>query len=157
VIGVVAAFSLAIFVLAMKISDIEQSVVTPYMDEYEEATNGRIQPFGQVYMPGEQSGSTAPTVQTAAEPAPVAAAMTGPQVYNQACLACHGAGIGGAPILGDTDAWALRIVPGIDVLIAHAIDGYTGGTGYMPPKGGRTDLSDEEVAAAVEYMVDEVQ
>ena len=43
---------------------------------------------------------------------------------------------------------------GIDVLTRHAIEGYTGSAGYMPPKGGQIQLSDEEVTAAVEYMVD---
>jgi len=156
-VGVLAAVALAVLVLAMKMSDLRQSIYTPNMDEYQAAVAERIRPFGQVYMPGEESRSMAPTVQTAVEPAPVVATLSGPQVYNQACLACHGAGIGGAPILGDKDAWAARIVPGVDVLIDHAIDGYTGGAGYMPPKGGRTDLSDEEIAAAVQYMVDEVQ
>ena len=91
------------------------------------------------------------------EPEPVAAAMSGPQVYNSACLACHGAGIGGAPVPGDAEAWAARIAQGMDVLKDHAINGFQGSLGYMPAKGGRVDLSDEEVASAVEYMVSESQ
>ena len=58
-------------------------------------------------------------------------------------------------MLGDADAWTARIAQGMDVLKDHAINGYTGELGYMPAKGGRVDLSDEEVAAAVEYMVEE--
>ena len=50
-----------------------------------------------------------------------------------------------------------RIAQGMDVLKEHAIKGYQGSAGYMPAKGGRTDLSDEEVANAVEYMVSESQ
>ena len=80
-----------------------------------------------------------------------------PQVYNTACLACHGAGIGGAPVLGDAGQWAPRIEQGMETLVGHAINGYTGEAGYMPPKGGRLDLSDEEVVSAVEYMVAESQ
>ena len=73
------------------------------------------------------------------------------------CLACHGAGVAGAPILGDAAAWSARIAQGNDVLNDHAINGYTGAAGYMPAKGGRVDLSDQEVIDAVAYMVAESQ
>lgn len=155
VIGILAAGALAILVLAMKISDLTQGVYTRDADEYQAAVAERIRPFGEVYLPGEEHAAAGPTVQAAAEPAPVEAALSGPQVYNAACLACHGAGIGGAPILGDVDAWTARIAQGMDVLNDHAINGYTGSVGYMPAKGGRVDLSDEEVADAVAYMVEE--
>ncbi len=155
VVGVLAAVALAIFVLAMKMSDLTQGVYTRDTAEYQARVAERIRPLGQVYLPGEEARATAPTVKTAAEPKPVAVPLTGPQVYNEACLACHGAGIGGAPILGDVNGWAPRIAQGLDVLIEHAINGYTGSAGYMPPKGGRVDLSDGEIADAVEYMVDE--
>jgi cytochrome c len=82
--------------------------------------------------------------------------MSGPQVYNTACLACHGPGIGGAPIFGDAAAWAPRIAKGIEALNEHALNGFTD-VGYMPPKGGRVDLSDPEILDAVAYMVAEVQ
>jgi cytochrome c5 len=59
--------------------------------------------------------------------------------------------------LGNAEAWAARIAQGIDVLKDHAINGYQGSAGFMPAKGGRTDLSDEEVASAVDYMVSESQ
>jgi cytochrome c5 len=155
VIGVLAAGALAIFVLAMKISDLTQGVYTRDTDEYQAAIAERIRPLGDVYLPGEEHAAAGPTVEAAEEPAPIETALSGPQVYNTACLACHGAGIGGAPILGDADAWSARVAQGIDVLNDHAINGYTGSVGYMPAKGGRVDLSDEEVAAAVQYMVDE--
>ena len=58
-------------------------------------------------------------------------------------------------MLGNKDQWAGRIAQGMDVLTQHAIGGFTGALGLMPPKGGRMDLSDEEVANAVQYMVDE--
>ena len=157
VIGVLAAFALAILVLAMKMSDLTQGVYTRDTDEYQAAVAARIRPVGQVYLPGEEQAAAAPTVETAVEPEPVATALSGPQVYNSACLACHGPGIGGAPILGDAAAWEARIAQGPDVLRDHAINGYTGDAGYMPAKGGRVDLSDEEVAAAVDYMVNEVR
>ena len=157
VIGALAIIALGIFVLAMYISDRTQEVFTREGAEYQAAVAERIRPFGEIYMPGEEATAAAPRAETVPEPAPVAAALSGPQVYNSACLACHGAGIGGAPILGDADVWAPRIAQGMDVLKDHAINGFQGDAGYMPAKGGRVDLSDEEVANAVEYMVTESQ
>ena len=75
-------------------------------------------------------------------------------MYNAACIVCHGGGIGGAPIL-EASAWQERVAQGTDTLYRHAIEGYQGSAGYMPPKGGRLDLSDGEVEAAVDYMVAE--
>jgi len=157
VIGILAAIALAILVLSMKMSDLTQGVYTRDADEYKQQLIERIQPVGQVYLPGEEQHASAPTVATPAEPEPVATAMSGPQVYNTACLACHGAGIGGAPVLGDSAQWVERIAQGPELLKQHAVEGYTGSTGYMPPKGGRLDLSDAEIEAAVDYMVGEVQ
>ncbi|MBT8102630.1 MAG: c-type cytochrome [Gammaproteobacteria bacterium] len=157
VIGVLAAVALAILVLAMKMSDLTQGVYTRDADEYQAAVHERIRPVGDVYLPGEEHDAPAPTVTAVVEPEPVATAMTGPQVYNSACLACHAAGVGGAPVVGDAAVWAPRIAQGIDVLTRHAIEGYTGSAGYMPAKGGRTDLSDGEIADAVDYMVNESQ
>lgn len=157
VIGVLAAVALAIFVLSMKMSDLTQGVYTRDAVEYQQSVAERIRPVGQVYMPGEEQASSAPMLDTPASPEPVATAMSGPQVYNSACLACHGAGIGGAPVVGDSAQWVDRIAQGSDTLTAHAIQGYSGSAGYMPPKGGRMDLSDAEVEAAVDYMVSEVQ
>jgi cytochrome c5 len=157
VIGVLAAIALAILVLAMKMSDLTQGVYTRDTAEYQAAVEERIRPVGQVYLPGDDVSSAAATVQTSAEPEPVAAAMTGPQVYNAACIACHGTGVGGAPIVGNADQWAARIAQGSDVMHRHAIEGFSGSAGYMPAKGGRTDLSDEEIASAVDYMASESQ
>lgn len=157
VIGVLVAVALAILILAMKMTDLTQGVYTRDAAEYKAAVTARIRPVGEVYRTGEEHESDAPTVETPAEPEPVATAMSGPQVYNAACLACHGAGIGGAPILGDAAGWADRIAQGADILKEHAVQGYTGSMGYMPPKGGRLDLSDGEIEAAVDYMVSQAQ
>ena len=87
----------------------------------------------------------------------VAAALTGQQVYNNVCIACHTPpGVGGAPAFGDAEAWTPRIAQGMDTLIDHALNGFTGSTGVMPMKGERVDLSDEEIIGAVEYMVGQV-
>ncbi|MGG7605401.1 c-type cytochrome [Massilia sp. BKSP1R2A-1] len=82
----------------------------------------------------------------------VASADTGKTLYNSACVACHGAGIAGAPKLGDKAAWAARIGQGNATLYEHAIKGFQGKAGVMPPKGGST-APDADVKAAVDYMV----
>lgn len=94
-----------------------------------------------------------------AEPAPAAGEATaaasadGAAVYNKACVACHGAGLAGAPKLGDGADWGPRIAQGQDVLVDHVIKGFTGKKGVMPPRGGFMNLSDDEVRAAVAHMV----
>lgn len=154
VIGILAAFALAVLVLSLKMADLTQGVYTRDVTEYQDAVNARIEPLSQVYLSGEHHESSAPKIETAAAAEPVATAMSGPQVYNEACIACHGAGIGGAPVLGDAASWGDRIAKGNDVLNQNAINGFTD-AGYMPPKGGRLDLSDQEIIDAVSYMVDE--
>jgi len=79
---------------------------------------------------------------------------SGKEVYTSACAACHGAGVAGAPKLGDKAAWTPRIAQGLELLVEHAIQGYQGKAGYMPPKGGNAALSDEEVSEAVKHMID---
>lgn len=82
-----------------------------------------------------------------------AADVDGGKVWNSACFACHKTGAAGAPKMGDKEAWAPRISQGMDTLKQHAIQGFKGKKGFMPAKGGRADLSDAQVGAAVEYMV----
>lgn len=82
-----------------------------------------------------------------------AMAADGKQVYDTACFACHATGAAGAPKFADKAAWAPRIEKGLDTLKQHALNGFQGSSGVMPAKGGRPDLSDEQVTAAVEYMV----
>ncbi len=156
VIGVLAMIALAILALAMKMSDQTQGVYTRDAAEYQAAVAERIAPVGRVYLPGEEQQSSAPVVEAVTEPEPVATAMTGPQVYNTACLACHSTGVGGAPIVGDAAGWTDRIARGTDALYDSAINGFDGDAATpMLPKGGRVDLSDEEVQAAVDYMIAE--
>lgn len=77
----------------------------------------------------------------------------GKSVYGKTCALCHGAGIAGAPKPGDKDDWGPRIAQGNDTLYKHAIEGFTGAKGMMPPRGGGAKLTDDEVKAAVDYMV----
>ena len=93
----------------------------------------------------------------AAAPAVADAATKGKEIYDTACFACHATGAAGAPKFGDKEAWAPRIAQGADTLHNHAINGYTGKAGMMPPKGGRPDLADDVIKAAVDYMVSQAK
>ena len=87
----------------------------------------RIEPVGQVLLQGSPELGAAPLQPAVAEP--VATVLTGPQVYNQACVACHSpatAAATRAPAIGDGAAWAGRVDQGMETLIDHAINGYTG-------------------------------
>ena len=77
----------------------------------------------------------------------------GQKTYQAACFACHGTGAAGAPKTGDKAGWKARIAQGNETLYEHAIKGFKGSKGFMPAKGGRADLSDADVKAAVDHMV----
>ncbi len=76
---------------------------------------------------------------------------TGEQIYKAICGACHDAGVVGAPMTGDNAAWAPRLEMGEAALVASAI----AGKNAMPPRGGGTDLTDDEVHRAVAFMVNQ--
>ncbi|MGE0387328.1 MAG: cytochrome c5 family protein [Gammaproteobacteria bacterium] len=78
--------------------------------------------------------------------------VDGGEIYNGLCVACHQAGMNGAPKYGNKFAWKARIEQGKDTLYKHAIEGLRG----MPPKGGHLQLTDAQVEAAVDYMVNAV-
>ncbi len=77
----------------------------------------------------------------------------GEETYNAVCSVCHAQGVAGAPITGDKDAWAPRLAKGWDTLVEHSIKGFNA----MPAKGGRADLPDEQIAAAVGYLISQGQ
>ena len=74
--------------------------------------------------------------------------------YANTCEGCHGEGTGGAPKMGDTADWKQRVAKGMSKVRENAIVGYEGSTGIMPAKGGYIALTDEEVNAIVDYMID---
>lgn len=76
-------------------------------------------------------------------------AADGKAVYDKTCVACHASGVANAPKLGDKAAWAPRIATGRDALVASVVKG----KGAMPPKAGAANLSDDDIKAAVDYMV----
>jgi cytochrome c len=103
---------------------------------------------------GEATGGQKQIAAAAAEPAGAAA---GKSVYQRACAVCHDAGVAGAPKTGDKNAWLNRIGQGMDTLLGHALHGFRGKAGYMPAKGGQAQLQDDEVADAVQFMVEQSQ
>lgn len=87
----------------------------------------------------------------AAEQAP----RTGEQVYQQFCSTCHKTGVANAPKFADKAAWEPRIAKGKDVLYQSAMNGVAGTA--MTPKGSCMNCSDDELKAAVDYMVENAQ
>jgi cytochrome c5 len=154
VIGILIAITFVLIGLARFVGNSTQLQWAKQDPETLAAVASRIAPAGQVATPGsEPAGETPPAGAAEAAAAPVATKMTGEQVYNAACFACHGAGVGGAPKFGDAGQWAPRIAKGKATLKKHSIEGFQGDAGFMPPKGGRVDLSDEEIMDAVEFMI----
>jgi cytochrome c5 len=74
---------------------------------------------------------------------------SGQQVVQFQCVLCHGAGMSGAPRIGDRKAWEKRLSAGEERLLRSATDG----RGAMPPNGGLSDLTPQELRAAIDYMI----
>lgn len=112
---------------------------------------------------GKQEAA-APTF-SAATPAPAVAAAQPPaaenplgkSTYGKTCAMCHAAGVAGAPKPGDKADWGPRIAQGKELLYKHALEGFSGAKGMMPARGGASALSDDEVKAAIEFMVAQSQ
>ncbi len=104
----------------------------------------RIAPVGQVKIAGQGGGETA-------APAAPAAPRSGAEVYQAVCMACHATGAAGAPKIDDQAAWEPRAAQGMDALMASVVNG----KGAMPPRAGNPSVTDEEIGAAIEYMLGE--
>ncbi len=151
ILGILVLFTIAVYFLAGAIADNAQATYAAEEPLIQKEIAERIAPVAQVAVRGGPAPE--PVVVAAVDPEPRSAV----EVYNLACTACHSAGIGGAPKVGDVAGWTARIAQGNDVLYDHAINGYQGEAGYMPARGGLASLSDEEVQAAVDYMVEQSQ
>ena len=109
-----------------------------------ERTKERIAPIGQVNI-----GSVPQQKASAAAGQADAVAFNAEGVYQSVCHTCHGTGVLESPRIDDAAAWKTRLADGIDNLYQIAIQG----RGNMPPKGGRTDLSDKNFKEVVDYML----
>jgi cytochrome c5 len=150
VLGLLVAIAIGLIVLSRIIAGGTTAERKQDDPVYLREVTGRIAPVARVAVAGADNAALNPPVAAAAADA---ADLAGEDVYSQACVACHGAGVAGAPKFADAAAWAPRIAQGIETLNTHALQGFQGKGGFMPPKGGRTDLSDQSVINAVEYMV----
>ena len=157
VIAFLVALTIALILAGMYINAQQEPEPNPVA---EAAVQQRLQPVGGVY-----AGSTGAAAQAAAKAAAAAAAagqvaydgtLDGSVIYAALCGACHTAGAGGAPKL-ERAAWAARIAQGADVMHKHAIEGFQGAAGIMPAKGGNPALTDEQVIATVDWMVDNLK
>ena len=150
VLGILIAITGGLYILARTVSAATQEqhvLADPVMRT---AVNERIKPVAKVAVAGQDNTALAPVQAVAAAPAKDYA---GEEVFNMACMACHGAGVAGAPKYTDKSAWGPRIAKGADTLHEHALKGFQGQSGFMPPKGGRVDLSDKSIMNAVDFMV----
>ena len=104
----------------------------------------RIKPVAQVNVASAET-QREPVKSAAVAPSPT---RNGQQVYQTTCVACHDAGIAGAPKLGDKGQWAKHVAKGPDTLYASALNGVQGAAGAMPPRGGNPGLSDTYISTA---------
>lgn len=122
-------------------------------------TEERIAPAGAVFAgaSGEAARAAADAAAKAAAASQVAYGGTkdGAVIYDNLCAGCHKAGVGGAPMLTAAGIGA-RAGQGKDTLHKHAIEGFTGSAGVMPAKGGNPALTDDQVKATVDWMLDQV-
>ena len=93
------------------------------------------------------------SVNKAASDSAIAVADPGESLYNTVCQACHAAGIAGAPKTGDQTVWGARLELGNDVLYQSVIKGKN----LMPARGGATNASDDDIKAAVDFMLSTLQ
>jgi len=101
--------------------------------------------------------AAAPAAAAPAAPAPAAAPQqaaavnpAGEKLYKSVCFACHATGVANAPKFGDKAAWDPYIKTGMDAMVKVAMQGKP----PMPPKGGAANASEDDIRAAVQYMVD---
>ncbi len=120
----------------------------------------RIRPLAGVYAGETGAAAIAVAAAAAAEAAKGQVAydgtLDGSVIYGALCGACHNSGAGGAPLM-QTAVWKDRMAQGTETLIKHAIEGYQGSAGLMPARGGNPSLTDEQVAASVNWMLDNLK
>jgi cytochrome c5 len=154
VLGLLVTFAILMFALARYVGHSHQNVAMQNDPMLQETIAQRTALPARVAVAGQDNTALviAP-VTTATTTTAAATFKDGNEVYEGACKACHGVGLAGAPKAGDAAAWAPRIAKGKALLYDHAVKGFTGPAGVMPPKGGRTDLSDELIKQAVDHML----
>jgi cytochrome c5 len=153
ILGILFAVTLGLFAFARHVGADHQGKDVTNDPRYVSSVADRLKPVAAVAVAGQDNSalsikSTAPAAPAAAVPA------NGTAAYETACIACHGAGIAGAPKVGDKAAWGPRIAQGKETLYNHALHGFQGKSGVMPPKGGRSDWPDDLIKQAVDHIVE---
>jgi cytochrome c5 len=156
VIGLLAVIAVGIFALARIVASHTQDRQVLSEAEYAKRVQARIAPPTRVAIAGQDNSALAIKTEGAAQAGSASVAAmpkNGAELLQQTCDACHGQGIAGAPKVGDKAAWAPHLAKGKPTLYEHAIKGFQGAGGMMPPKGGRSDIPDDLVKQAVDQMV----
>ena len=155
VIGGLIAIAIGIFILARNVASHTQDEFVLLEAMHLKSVDGRIEPFSHEAVAGQDNSALAIKTDTGTAAASGSAAIPkdGTEVFQQTCSVCHAQGIAGAPKAGDRAAWAPRIAKGKALLYQHALQGFQGSAGVMPAKGGRADLPDDLIKAAVDHMV----
>lgn len=143
--GALVAMTLALFVIAQNIVEPDLKLDDP---EVAEAIQERIAPIGRLNT--EEAPVATASVALIADAQAAPEFETGEAVYNAVCQVCHTTGVLNSPRLGDPAGWETRLPKGEEVLLRNALDGIN----LMPPKGGRPDLSDDQIKMAVDYMLE---
>lgn len=156
--GAMMALTVVLFVIAMIVGGKPAKTETTADTK---AVAERIKPVGELTVgaiPAERVAASNSVMDAIIPSANAAGAENkGKKIYDASCMACHAAGVAGAPKLGDKAAWGPRVAQGNDTLYTNAIKGFQGKAGMMPPKGGNMSLKDEDVKAAVDYMVSQAK
>jgi cytochrome c5 len=153
VLGLLVAFAILMFALARYVGKHEQNAQVRKDPMLQASIEERLS-TPRVAVAGQDNSALkiAPVSATTVAVAEVTY-KNGAEVYEMACKACHGLGIGGAPKTGDRASWGARLAQGKATLYEHAIKGFNGpGEGVMFPKGGRADISDDLIKQAVDHM-----
>ena len=149
-------FETTLALVTNKMRTMSPSLINSQLSSKAMSIDEKLRPFGQINIKNSQTILQKNNTEKIS-PAPIQnAELSGNEVYNQACIICHGDGLGGAPKITDKVNWSTRITQGLDVLQNRSINGYMGPYGYMPPKGARLDLTEKEVFNAVDYMLSQI-
>ncbi len=146
VLGVLIFFAIVLFAVARSVGEDTQQQNVLLDPLHIKEVDHNIQPYAHEAVAGQDNSALAAL--TAPKEAAADVPATGEKAYATVCSACHGAGINGAPKVGDHAAWGPRIAQGKETLYTHAING----KGAMPPRGGTT-WPDATIRSAVDYMV----
>ncbi len=154
VIGILVAITILLFALARAVASRTQEVDVYKDPIYLASLQRNAGPMAQEAVAGQDNSAMAIKAPAGAAAAPAAAVpKNGAELFEAVCKTCHGTGLAGAPKAGDKSAWGPRLAEGKATLYQHALNGFSGKSGVMPAKGGRTDLPDDLIKQGVDYMV----